>query len=231
MTPDMAFECVLVSKDANVVSIMTKTLEDLAISTNVCPTREGAVDYLSEGATDLVIVDWQKDSSVLLHHITQSFFRKPVVMVVSDTASPTPEAQLFLRKPLSVSSSDQSLRQAYSKLLQEYREHTRCALVGSVIAKNQYDRSVPITLTNISAGGVGFSIQDKELLLRGDLLSFPVLLPGTEITIQVEGRVLWMREYGAAGCEFANIAHGDHCILEAWLEQKCHVKKPRVKIA
>jgi len=228
MTSDMAFECLLVSKDASVVTTMKKMLDDLAISTNVCSTPAKAFDYLSEGGTDLVIVDWQKDSPALLHHISRSLLRKPTVMVVSDAANPVPGIHSFLHKPITVNSGAQSLKQAYSKLLQDYRQYARFGLVGSVIAKNQYGRSVPITLTNVSGGGVGFSTE--EFLLRGDLLSFAIPLPGTEIRIEVEARVLWMRQYGAAGCEFANIAHADRWVLQAWLEQKCQVKKPLVEI-
>jgi DNA-binding NtrC family response regulator len=228
MTSDMAFECLLVSKDASVVTTMQKMLEDLAISTNVCATPAKAFDYLSEGVTDLVILDWQKDSPALLQHIGRSLLRKPTVMVVSDTANPMPGAYSFLRKPITANSGAQSLKQAYSKLLEDYRQCARFGLVGLVTAKNQYGRSVPITLTNISAGGVGFSTE--EILLRGDILSFGIPLPGTDITIEVEARVLWMRQYGAAGCEFANIAHADRCVLQAWLEQKCQVKKPLVEI-
>jgi hypothetical protein len=229
MTTDMAFECLLVSQDSGVVGIMNRLLADLSISTNVCPTSARAFDHLHGGDTDLVIVDWQKDSPELLQHINRSGQSpKPTVMVVSDMSSPVPGMYSPLYKPLTVESGAQSLTRTYSKLLYDYRQHTRCALTSSLIAKTQYGRSVPIIVANICAEGVGLSAE--EFLSRGDLLSFSIPLPGTELPIAIEARVLWMSEYGAAGCEIASIAQADRLRLRDWLEQKCQVKKPLVQL-
>lgn len=229
MTEDMAFECLLVSQDPSVVSIIDKLMGDLAISTKVLPTPARAVEYLSEDITDLVIVDWQKDSPELLQHINR-FGRpqKPTVMVVSDVPTPTLGTYSLLPKPITVGSAAQSLKQAYSKLLQDYRQHTRCAVMRSLIAKNQYGRSVPIIVENIGEGGVGLSA--REFLSLRDVLSFRLLLPGTEMPIDIEVKVLWLRQYGAAGCEFVSISQADRCRLRDWLEQKCPVRKPPVKL-
>ena len=224
MTTDMAFECVLVSQDTSVVSMMNKMLRDLAISTNVCASQAKAFDYLAEGGTDLVIVDWQKDSTEFLRNINRSFLRKPTVMVISDTADTTPGAYSFLRKPITAEEGAQTLKQTYSKLLRDYRQSARFGLTGSVSAKRQHGRPVAITLTNISAGGVGFTTEQS--LARGDLLSFPIQLPDTDASIEIEARVLWMRQYGAVGCEFVNMTQADRRHLLAWLDQKCRVKKP-----
>jgi CheY-like chemotaxis protein len=229
MTEDMAFECLLVSRDPSVVSIMDQLLGDLAISTKVLPTLTRAVEYLSEDSTDLVIVDWEKDSPKLLQHINQ-FGRpkKPALMVVSDVPTSAPNTYSLLRKPITVESGAQSLKQTYCKLLQDYRQHTRCVLMRSLIAKNQNGRSVPITVENIGEGGVGLSA--REFLSLRDVLSFPLLLPGTEMPIDIAVRVLWLRQYGAAGCEFVSISQAHRGLLHDWLEQKCPVKKPLVKL-
>ena len=176
MTPDMAFECLLVSQDSGVVSIMNKLLSDLAISTSVCPTPARAFDRLLEGGTDLVIMDWQNGSTELLQHITRSGgLRKPAVMVVSDIPNAVSGTHSLLHKPITEQSGVQSLKKVYSKLLQDYRQHKRCVLRSSLIAKNQYGRAVPITVTDVGEGGLG--LNTEEFLSRGDLLSFVMLLP------------------------------------------------------
>ncbi len=229
MTEDRAFECLLVSQDQSVVNIMGRLLGDLAISLKVLPTPTRAVDYLSEGNTDLVILDWQKDSPTFLQHINRSGRpQKPAVMVVSDRSTPMSTTYSVLPKPISVESSAQTLKHTYSRLLRDYREHARVVLMKSLIAKNQYDRAVPILVQNIGEGGVGLSA--KEFLSLRDVLSFPLLLPGTEMPIDIEVRVLWLRQYGAAGCEFVSISQADRRYLQTWLEQKCPVKKPLVKL-
>ncbi|MFZ1918765.1 MAG: PilZ domain-containing protein [Terriglobales bacterium] len=229
MTEDMAFECLLVSQDPSVVSIMDKLLGDLAISTKILPTLPRAVEYLSEDSTDLVIIDWERDSPKLLQHINRfGRPRKPALIVVSDMPTSAPDTYSFLRKPITVESGAQSLKQTYWKLLRDYRQHTRCVLIRPLIARNQDDRSVPITVENIGEGGVGLSA--KEFLSLRDVLSFSLLLPGTEMPIDIEVRVLWVRQYGAAGCEFVSISQADRGRLHDWLEKKCPVKKPLVKL-
>jgi len=231
MTEDMAFECLLVSQDPSVVSTMDRLLGELALSTKIVPTPARAVDYLTDCSTDLVIVDWQKDSPALLQHLNRpGALQKPTVVVVSDTpapGTPPPGTYSILRKPITVESGAQSLKQAYSKLLQDYRQHTRRVLMSSLIAKNQYGREVPIIVENIAEGGVG--INTGEFLSQGDVLSFSLQLPGTEMPIDVEVRVLWLRRYGAAGCEFVSVPEADRRCLCDWLEQKCQVKKPLIE--
>jgi len=208
---------------------MDKLLGDLAISTKVLPTPATAAEYLSEGYTDLVIVDWQKDSPEFLQHIKRSGRpQKPTVMIVSEMPTPVPGTYSLLRKPITVESGAQSLKQTYSKLLQNYRQHTRCVLMKSLIARNQYGRSVPIIVENIGEGGVG--LRAREFLSLSDVLSFSLLLPGTEMPLDIGVRVLWLRQYGTAGCEFVSISQADRRRLHDWVEQKCPVRKPLVKL-
>lgn len=225
MTSDMAFECVLVSQDPGVLAIMNRLLDELAITTSVCPTSVRAFDRLSEGETDLVIIDWQKDSDALLQHIERSRgAKKPTVVIVSEVVSSVPETYSLVRKPVTVDSGARSLQVAYSKMLRDYRRHFRYATMFSLAARNQYGRSLQVSIVNIGEGGIGLNTQ--EFIDKADVLSFSVLLPGTDMPIDIHARVLWTRQYGAVGCEFAHISPSDRRQLQDWLEQKCVIRKP-----
>jgi CheY-like chemotaxis protein len=226
MTADMAFECLLVSQDPGFITVINSNLANLAISTHLCETPERALDHLLEGSTDLVIVDWKRDFQDLLRQIDRSGRRKPTVMVVSEVPMFTAGTYVLLRKPITAESCARAIKQAYALLVQDHRRHKRWALAISLIAKNQYGRSLPIVITNIGEGGLGLST--SEFLSRGDLLSFSAPLSGMEAPITIEARVLWMRQYGAAGCEFASISEADRGRLKHWLEQKFRIKKPLV---
>lgn len=231
MTIDMAFECLLVSEDWNVVTLIKGLLTDLSISTAVCPTPSKALDHLSYGSTDLLIVDWQTNSPELLEQVNRSNqFHKTTVIVLAEglTSCAMAGTHSFLRKPITQESGARSLKQAYSKLLQEYRRYTRYALMESVVAKNKDGHSLCLTVTNIGEGGIGVITQ--RLLLKGEPLSFSLLLPGTDVPIKIQANVLWMRQYGAAGCEFAHLSDGDYWRLHEWLEQKSLIKKPLVEL-
>jgi len=229
MTTDMAFECLLVSHDPSVLNIMNKLLGDLSIATNVCRNPKAAYDDLSSSSAELVIVDWEEDSAELLQRINQSRrWQKPTVVVVSELESSVPGTYSLVRKPLTTESGARGLKQAYSKLLQGHRQHTRYFVTSALTATNQDGRRIAIATTNIGEGGIGLST--KEFLVRGDKLFFDLQLPDTEIPIHIEARVLWTRQYGAVGCEFTNISPADRKRFNEWLESKCRIKKPLVEL-
>ena len=227
MTSDMAFECLLVSRDPSVVSTMNKLLGDLSISTNICLSASKAADHLSEGSTDLIVVDWEDDSAELLHKIQRSW-QKPTIVAVSSRNYALPGAHVVVRKPVTEAAVAQSLKAAYSRMLYDYRRHARYALMSSVQATDENKRTVDVTITDIGDGGVGLS--SREEFAVGDMLYFHLLLPGTERAIYIEARVQWARNYGALGCEYIRIPPVDLNILHDWLRGKTQIIKPSVEI-
>jgi CheY-like chemotaxis protein len=225
MTADMAFKCLVVSPDPDVVCAVNKVLENLSISTDVCFTPSKAADRLMEGSTDLIVVDWEDSTADLLSKIQKTGYRqKPTVVAVSTVGQPVPGAHLMLHKPVTGESCAHSLKIAYFRMLRDHRRHARYAVMTSVTAEDQNHRSVPVTITDIGDGGVG--LMTRELLAIGDVLSFRLWLPKADRSIYVEARVLWTRQYGAAGCEFLRIPPVDLSILHDWLKGKCRIKQP-----
>lgn len=229
MTPDMAFECLLVSRDPGVVCVMNKLLNNLSISTNICLSSSKAFDQLSGGSTDLVIVDWEDGSAEFLNRARKfSGWQKLTVVAVSPTDCPVLGADVVLRKPVTDESGAKSLKVAYSRMLYDHRRHTRYALMSTVSATDDKSRFVDVTILNIGDGGVGLSAKHEFTI--GDTLSFRLLLPDTDRAIYIQARVRWTRQYGAVGCEFLRIPPVDLNILHDWLTSKNQIKKPVVQI-
>jgi CheY-like chemotaxis protein len=230
MTPELAFECLLVSHDPAVFCTMDQILRDFSISTNVCVSPSRAADMLAEGSTDLIVIDLEGEhSSELIHQICESQMRqKPTVLGVSASDCAVPGVHVILRKPVTPQSGTKSLKAAYSRMLRDYRKHTRFALMTSVLATDENNRTLPVTVTNIGEGGVGLAT--KESLAIGSTLSFRVPLPGLTSEIYIQARVLWTRPYGAAGCEFVRAHPGDLQALYAWLDSKYRFKKPLIPV-
>jgi len=229
VTADMAFECLLVSRDANVVCMVNKLLDNLAINTNICLSSSKALDQLAKGSADLVIVDWEDDSAELVGNIRKSRgWQKPTVLAVSPANGPVPVADVLLRKPVTPEGCAKSLKAAYSRMMYDYRRHCRYAVMSSVSATDERGRLLDVTLTDIGDGGVG--LRTKEDLKLGDTLSFRLSLPGASRAIFIEARVQWTRPYGAVGCEFLRIPPVDLNILHDWLTRKNKVKKPSAEI-
>jgi len=238
MTPEMAFECVLVSHDPAVFCTMDRILQDFSIQTNVCPSPSKAAHLLAGGSTDLVVIDLESERSAdLMRQICESRMQKPTILAVSAEDCVIPGVHVFLKKPVTPESGAKSLRAAYSRMLRDYRKHTRFAVMTRVLATDENDRTFTVIVTNIGEGGVGLTTNsnigedgdgfatNKELAI-GSIVSFRVPLPGMGSAIHIRARVLWTREYGAVGCEFVHIPPVEHKVLHAWLESRYRLKKP-----
>jgi CheY-like chemotaxis protein len=243
MTPEMAFECLLVSRDPAVFSTMDRILQDFSIHTNVCANPSKAASFLADGGTDLIVIDLESEhSSELMHQIFESGMRqKPTILAVSAVDCVIPGVHIILRKPVTPESGAKSLKVAYSRMLRDYRKHTRFALMAPVLATDKNNRILSVTVTNIGEGGVGLTtntnlgeggvaLTTQEKLEIGSIVSFRVPLPGLTSGIYIQARVLWTRPYGAAGCEFVRIPPGDLQVLHAWLESRYRFKKPLIPV-
>jgi glutaredoxin len=230
MTPEMAFECLFVSHDPAVFWAMDPLLQDLSIHTNVCSTSSRAANLLAEGSTDLVVIDLEdQDSSELMGKIRElSMRQKPTILALSAEDCAVPGVHVVLRKPVTPESGTKSLKAAYSKMLQDYRKHTRFAVMTPVLATDEDNRALSVTVTNIGDGGVGLT--SKSNLSIGTTLSFRLPLAGLRTQVKIEARVLWTRQYGVAGCEFVSIAPDDLRVMRAWLESRYRFKKPSIPV-
>ncbi|MGA2003358.1 MAG: PilZ domain-containing protein [Terriglobales bacterium] len=230
MTPEMAFECLLVSHDPAVFGTMDRILQDFSIHTNVCSNASRATNLLAEGSTDLIVIDFEdKDSTELMHLISESCMRqKPTILAVSTVDCAMPGVHVILRKPVTPESGTKSVKTAYSRMVRDYRKHTRFALMAPVLATGENNRTFSVTVTNIGEGGVGLTT--KERLAIGSVVCFRVPLPGLGSPIHIQARVVWTRKYGIVGCEFVRIFPGDLLVLHAWLESRYRFKKPLIPV-
>jgi hypothetical protein len=227
VTSEMAFECVLVCNDPSVFGAIARTLKGLSISIEICLRSSKALDLMKKGSTDLLVLDWDGESSAeLLENVwKERSQKKPVIVAVADQGSRIPGAHLVIEKPLTAERTTRSFGEAYSRLLLEYRRHVRHALMVPVVATNQNGEELQITVADIGDAGVGLCT--KTPVHVGDTLQFCLSLPNTPRDIFVQARVLWTREYGRAGCEFVRIPPVDVLVLHDWLRSKCHVKPPQ----
>lgn len=230
MTADMAFEGLIVSHDAGLYSVFDRVLRQLSISTNICLSASKACNQLKQGSTDLLVIDCDgQDWPEVMDRVWKSrSTKKPTVVAITRKEDRVPGAHVVLKRPVTVESGALSLKAAYHRMLHDYRQHARFALMTPVIATNAEERSLPVTITDIGDRGVGIS--SKEPLEVGTILRFRLQLAGASKEILVEARVLWTREYGRCGCEFVRIPPVDAMTLHDWLKNKIRVKKPLIEM-
>lgn len=226
MTREIAFECLLVSDDPAVLRTMDPLLHDFSISTNVCPQSERTGDWLEKRGAHLVVLDLEAESSSdALRQLQESRIKpRPTVLAVSAADRVVPGVNVVLRKPVTHESGIKSLKAAYFSMLQDFRKHTRFALMEYVIATDENNRTFSLNVVNVGAGGVG--IKTNVEIAIGSVLSFRLKLPLTEGEISVRCRLLWSRPSGVAGCEFVRMSPRDLQLLHDWLESRYQIKQP-----
>jgi PilZ domain-containing protein len=230
MTPEMAFECLLVSHDAGICSMMKQVLHDFSIVVEGCPSPSKACAIVAQRHHELVVIDWTADDALpLLHSIWNSpQRRKPTIMGIAGDAHPLPGMHFVLRKPVTTGTATESLKSAYRRMLLDHRLKARYAVMARLTAKDGAGRNLIITVTDIGEGGIG--IGSKAKLALGDELSFTLHLPKTRLSIHIQARIIWTREYGTAGCDFINVPPVDRQILRDWLKAKMQVKRPLISV-
>lgn len=228
MSPEMAFECLLVSRDPAILCTLDRRLRELSIETKICFHSYKALAELSTRNPDLIIIDVSKDSaSELLREIWKYGMRpKPTVVAISSDDRTIQGAHITIAKPLDTESGAKYLKQAYLKMLSDYRRHARHSLVIPLTAIDHRNSPVNITVTDIGYGGVGLHL--KKAVEIGEVLSFHLSLPDARRSIYIQARVLRKSYLGRTGCEFVRIPPVDMTILHDWLRERIHVKKPCV---
>ena len=230
MTADMTFEGLIVSHDAGIFRVMDRTLRQLSISASVCLGGSKARNHLTKHRTDLLVLDCDmNDWTEVMDEVWKSTrSKKPTVVAISRTQTRVPGAHVVVKKPITDEGAAESLKAAYHRMLHDYRRHARHAVMMPVVATDEKQGSVSIMVTDIGDGGLGIST--KEPLAIGKELGLRLKLPRLHREIFLEVRVLWIREYGRAGCEFVRIPPVDATVLNEWLKSRIRVKKPLVEV-
>ena len=220
MTPEMVFECLVVSDDIQVLSLMKCALDRLSIDVERCANPVKGLELLAKRDVDLVVCDCKGapgEIELVNGVLTSDRKRKPTVITVVDSpflalGAKSAGAHVIIRKPLTRESSAQGLKTAYSRMVREERRAARYAIMRRVLAKNQRGELVPITITDISEHGIG--LFSKKKIDVGELLSFELALSNA-MSITVQARLLWTR-HSLGGADFECMSDADRRFLHGW---------------
>lgn len=225
MTTDMALECLLVSRDPEVVGMTERILRNFSVCTTICLRASKVADRLAERSVELLVIDLEGDEThaVLFESLPNACGQwKPIVVAITALGEPRQNAHVVARKPLTLESATQSLKLAYSKMLIEHRRHTRYPVMISSVAMDKDNQAVRVVVTDIGYGGLG--LRTAQPLAIGDVLACRFSLPDLKRTIDLHARVLWTRPDGVAGCDFFRIRPPVLCTLLNWLDCRNPIK-------
>lgn len=230
MTPEMAFECLFLSRDPALCGTIHTVLRKFSISVDHRLRPSDALQEITKGTHDLVVIDWEGEASSDFMRIIWRLpnKKKPTTMVISEEVASVPGAHVILRKPVTLDAGTKSLKTAYARMLLDYRMHARHAVMVCGTAKDENDQSFAMMVTDLSEKGVG--IRNSVPVAVGSTLLLKVPLRDAPMPLHLSVRIVWTRGYGTAGCEIMDMPPADRAVFRDWLKARSRVKKPLIPV-
>jgi CheY-like chemotaxis protein len=221
----------LVSNDAVTIQQLKESMQQLAMSPEVCGDVQAALTLLNRRKFEAVIVDLQMGSQVneVLERVRLSpSNRTAVVFTVSDSDAETSGAfkagsNFVLRRPLTLPSLGRSLRVAYGLILRERRRYFRCPVKIPVAICRPGMPEIHGQSLNISESGI--AIAALALLPPGAKVQLRFILPSQELRFVVGAAICWCKE-SFLGLQFSSVPPPLASVLQEWLLQRLEENLP-----
>jgi CheY-like chemotaxis protein len=221
----------LISDDAITIQQLKESMQQLAMSPEVCGDIPAALTLLSRRKFEAVIVDFQLGSQVneVLERVRISpSNRTAVVFTLSDCDAETNNAfkagsNFVLRRPLTLPSLGRSFKVAYGLILRERRRYFRCPVKIPVAICRPGMPEIHGQTLNISESGI--AIVTSALLPPGTKVQLRFILPRQELRFVVGATICWCKE-SYLGLQFSSISPPLTSVLQEWLLRRLEENLP-----
>jgi len=230
--PSVSMGSVLVvSNDAPTIKHLSASMQQLAMSPEVCVEASAALGLLSQRKFEAVMVDLQlgDQAQAVLEQIRISpSNRTAVIFTISDSDAEDAVAfktgsSFVLRRPLSPASIDRSLKVAYGLIVRERRRYFRCPVEIPAVIRGPDMQVVRGKALNISEGGI--AIASSVSLKTGIHVQVEFILPDRESQFAVEATICWCSE-GCFGLQFTSLPSHLASELQEWLSRRLEESLP-----
>jgi ActR/RegA family two-component response regulator len=221
----------VVSDDAVTIKQLRESMQQFDMSPEVCAEVPMVLVLLNQRKFETVIVDLQlgDQAGAILEHVRRSpSNRTAVLFTVSDSDVETATAfkagsNFVLRRPLSPTSINRSLKVAYGLILRERRRYFRCpAKIPVAICRPGVPEVVGQTV-NISENGMAIATAVPPA--PGVKVQVHFTLPGNELRFVVAATICWCRE-SSLGLQFTTVSPRLTSELQEWLLRRLEESLP-----
>ena len=204
-------------------------MQDFSIAIDHCLLGSKGLKALEEENPDLVVIDCQGETYPKFLQKLSNVAKKPkpTTVLIAERELSSGLSHIFLTRPVSNWSATQAMKSAYSRMLVNHRLHARHAVYEPVEAQDETGKTHRVVVTDLGEGGFGLRATDLSVGTRVSLCVHP---PGLSVALHIEGRVIWTREYGTAGCEIVAMPPVDRDIYREWLKDRIRVRKPLIDV-
>ena len=222
----MQFQALLLSRDEQVVQVLTRSLVELGIVVELCTDLQRAAAKLGARRFHAILVDGDDERAAALVFKTTKAARaseRPltVVLVGAQTdvrAAFESGAQVALYKPISLDRVRHGLRAARNLMARERRRGQKrvpVEIAGSITWGD--GKSVPVSLSDLSEGGALVGCSQPLPTAKQFLLEF--FLPHATEPITADAEVVWQNVRGQSGLRFSYLGGNAHSALAGWLKK------------
>lgn len=223
-TPSIVGRALLVSNDAVAVGQVVGGMRKFAIIPEICSQLSAALGLISTRKYEAVLVDAAMGQQVghLLEKVRLSpSNQKSVTFIIGDPGQypGTPLRPNFvMRKPLSDSVLESTLRAALGSIIHEYRRYFRCPVTSPVTIQFGDEKTVACMMINLSEGGL--AVTTAIALPVGEAARAQFTLPGEAVPFDVEAEICWSDNKGRAGLQFQIVPPDQKSRLQDWLSRR-----------
>jgi ActR/RegA family two-component response regulator len=221
----------LVSNDAATIQQLTESMQQLAMSPEICVEVPAALLLLNRRKFEAVIVDLQlgQAAKTVLEQVRRSpSNRTAVTFTISNSEAETAIAfaagsSFVLERPLSTTSISRTLKAAYGLIVRERRRYFRCPVEIPATMRRQDGPEVNCRTVNISEGGIAMSTSVP--LRPGVQVQVQFTLPGQQSELAAESTVRWW-ERDHLGLQFLALFSEQKSELQEWLSRRLEQNLP-----
>lgn len=201
------------------------TLEHLEIDVIACPTQHQALELVVTGRCSTLIVDFDLPGAedVIRTAALLPPSQKPALLAVASRAWPgtgqafQSGASRILYRPLDQEQVRDALQSKKKATPKNLRKSARYEMKTVVYLEFE---GFTVPAISIDIGEHGLAVQATEPVPMNSNLHFRCTLPGTDVTLQGLGDVIWASDQGRAGLFFSKLAPAARKQLKRWLHQR-----------
>ncbi len=218
----MGLSSMVISRDAEQISLLECILGGLHIHVEVEPEPRVARTKLEKSRVDALIVDAEVEGSLnFLREMEQQENQNSVPLVIMGPSyhsrkSQAQPASFLFQKPISVKQAVRILLSARNTILERRLHYHRQDVqvpVSVTVAENQFQAQIE----NLSQGGARIhGPVNLDFALPAQL---EFTLPGAG-PMTLQANLAWADERGNVGVQFCDVPPASHRSLQLWLEQQ-----------
>jgi len=222
----MAMNSLILSRDANSISLLRRVFGDNGITAEACTGSEHFREMINSRKFDCVFVDCDDvdGAAETFRQIrAEPSNRKTIAFAIVNGVTTLQQAfemgaNFVLDKPLSAERVSRSLRAAQGLMAHERRRYYRHPVATSVhltLGAETYEHLG--TTVNLSEGGLAVELEKKTNI--GMPVRFRFKLPETDTWIEGKGEIAWVAS-GLSGIKFGLMSTKLRAAMQEWISKK-----------